>query len=53
MVPNTKGVWYMHYIEECPLCGCSDHYRERRPAPAPPVEQRYQFSEHACVEHFL
>ena len=53
MVPNTKGVWYMHYIEECVICGCYDRYRERRQAPAPSIDERYDYRQYACPEHFL
>lgn len=52
-VPNTKGVWYMHYISECVLCGRYDETRERRSAPAPPIEERYDYEQYACDSHFL
>lgn len=42
-VKNEKGCWYMTYIEECPVCGCGEEYRERRPAPAPEQIDRHEF----------
>lgn len=43
-VKNEKGCWYMTYIEECPVCGCGEEYRERREAPRPKDKiEQYQF----------
>jgi hypothetical protein len=38
MVKNEKGVWYKHTVIACPMCGREKHYRERMPAPAPPLK---------------
>jgi hypothetical protein len=38
MVRNEKGVWYKHTVIACPMCGREKHYRERMPAPAPPLK---------------
>lgn len=42
MVKNEKGVWYHVTYHECPLCGRTQVYRERRPAPAPPKDAYMQ-----------
>jgi len=53
MTKNEKGCWYLIDITECVLCGQTDEIRERRPPPAPPIEERYHFHQDACPEHFL
>lgn len=41
----AKGAhWYFIYCHECPLCGKTDEYRERRYTPRPAeYEDRHEF----------
>jgi len=50
-----RGYWYMHYCEECVLCGRTEEYKFRvydKPKPEK-VEDRYEFSQTACGIHFV
>lgn len=49
-----KGSWYFTTVFECPLCGRSTEYRERRWTPKPDTPQeRYEWIQDACGDHFL
>ena len=48
---SGKGCWYQVTVFECPLCGRSTTYRERRHGPKP--EQTWEFIPDACGDHFL
>lgn len=44
--PNQKGVWYKHYISECPVCGRGRTERTRMPPPRPDDDQeRWEYEQ--------
>lgn len=51
--PNRQGCWYLTYRHQCVLCGYGTTTRERKPPPAPPKAERYEYEEYACDAHFL
>ena len=46
---KRKPYWYEIYIFECPICGHTTEYRERRYTPKPKAaEKRIHWSEDTC-----
>ena len=44
--PHGRGCWYMHFIEECPVCGRGSEWKERRYTPKPKTAAlRWEFIE--------
>jgi len=45
--PHGEGCWYKHFIEECPVCGRGDEWKERRYTPPPPKDspERWEFKQ--------
>jgi hypothetical protein len=49
-----KAHWYEIFIWECPLCGRTIEYRERRYGRKPKnVRKRMHIEQDACSTHFL
>jgi hypothetical protein len=51
---NTGKYWYKFYYTECVLCGRGDEWKERQHTPKPEdPQQRYDYRQNACSDHFL
>ncbi len=46
---GNKKYWYMLYIEECPVCGRTDEFKERRYTRKPGDRvDRYNYKQEYC-----